>query len=91
MQGATDSDVLAHTASQQRVLVTTNGLRHDPRHLWGGGPCVLLLRGVGHSIDERINATLHALSVVEEDLISRAVAVVEIDCIRLRRLPIDES
>lgn len=52
---------------------------------------MLLLRGVGHSIDERINATLHALSVVEEDLISRAVAVVEIDCIRLRRLPIDES
>lgn len=29
------------------------------------GPSVLLLRSVGDSIDERVNATLHALSVVE--------------------------
>jgi predicted nuclease of predicted toxin-antitoxin system len=92
LQGATDDDVLAHAAGEQQVLITTDTDFGTILALSGApGPSVLLLRGVGDTIDERVDAILHALPVVEDDLISGTVAVVEIDRIRLRRLPIDDD
>ncbi|CAN5916330.1 hypothetical protein BH23ACT10_BH23ACT10_08390 [soil metagenome] len=92
MQGAIDEDVLAHAASRQRVLNTTNTDFGTILALSGAaGPSVLLLRGVGDTADERVDAILHALPVVEDDLISGTVAVVQTDRIRLRRLPIDDD
>lgn len=92
MQGAADDDVLAHAASEQRVLVTTDTDFGTILALTGAaGPSVLLLRGIGDTVDERVDAILAALPVVEDDLVSGTVAVVEIDRVRLRRLPIDDG
>ena len=83
--------MLAHAASQQRVLITTDTDFGMILALTGAtGPSVLLLRGVGDTVDERVDAILHALPAVVDDLITGTVAVVEIDRVRLRRLPIDD-
>lgn len=47
---------------------------------------MLLLRGVGDAANERVDAILHALPVVADEVISGTVAVVEIDRIRLQAL-----
>lgn len=91
MQGATADYVPAHAANEQRVLVTTD-TDFDTILAPSGaaGPSVMLLRVVGDSIDERVDAILHVLSIVKDDLSAGAVAVVETDRIRLRHLPIDD-
>ena len=91
MRGATDDDVLTHAASQQRVLITTDTDFGTILALTGAaGPSVLLLRGVGDTVDERVDAILHALTVVKDDLDSGTVAWSRSPRIRRRRLPIDD-
>jgi hypothetical protein len=46
--------------------------------------------GSAAGFDERLEAILRALTAVERDLTAGAIAVVETDRIRLRRLPIDD-
>ncbi len=76
----------------ERVLVTTDTDFGTILALSGAeGPSVILLRGVGDSISERLAAILRALPVVEADLTIGAVAVVEPDRVRLRRLPIEDE
>ena len=53
-------------------------------------PSVLLLRGVGDTTDERVDAVIRALAVVEHDLARGAIVVIESDRVRVRTLPIDE-
>jgi predicted nuclease of predicted toxin-antitoxin system len=92
MQGATDDEVLACAAREQRVLITTDTDFGTILALSGAaGPSVMLLRGVGDTVDERVAAILLALTAVERDLTTGAVTVVETDRIRLRRLPIDDE
>ena len=91
MQGAIDEDVLAHAAGEQRVLVTTDTDFGAILALSGAAiPSVLLLRGVGDTVDARVAAITQALTVVEDDLASGAIVVIESDRVRLRKLPIDE-
>ena len=87
MQGATDDDVFAQAASQQRVLITTDTDFGTILALTGAaGPSVLLLRGVGDTVNERVDAILHALPAIEDDLISepspwsRSTASDSVDC-----------
>lgn len=91
-KAATDDEVLAHAASKQRVLVTTDTDFGTILALSGAaGPSVILLRGVGDTVDERLEAILRALTAVERDLSAGAVAVIETVRVRLRRLPIDDE
>lgn len=54
MRGATDNDVLAHAASEQRVRITTDTDFGTILALTGAaGPSVLLLRGVGDTVEEQ--------------------------------------
>jgi predicted nuclease of predicted toxin-antitoxin system len=92
MQGATDEDVLACADRESRVLVTTDTDFGTILALSGAaGPSVLLLRGIGDTIDERLRAILAAVHVVEDELTKGAVAVIERDRDRIRRLPVDDS
>lgn len=54
-----------------------------------GSPSVILLRGIGDTVDERLAAVVSAMAVVEGELVDGAVAVVEPDRVRLRRLPVE--
>lgn len=91
MQGATDNEVLAHAAAERRVLITTDTDFGTILALSGAAmPSVLLLRGVGDTVGERVDAIIQALAVVEHDLTSGAISVVERDRVRLRQLPIDD-
>jgi predicted nuclease of predicted toxin-antitoxin system len=92
MQGAIDDNVLAHAAEEQRVLVTTDTDFGAILALSGASiPSVLLLRGVGDSVDERADAVTRALAVVEHDLARGAIVVIERDRVRLRKLPSTHS
>lgn len=53
-------------------------------------PSVLLLRGVGDSVQQRLTAILRALPLVHDDLEQGAIAVVEDERIRLRHLPVED-
>lgn len=87
MQGAID-DVFAHAADEQRVLVTTDTDFGAILALSGASiPSVLLLRGVGDTVDERVDAITQALTFVEHDLASGAIVVIESDRVRLRSYP----
>lgn len=55
------------------------------------GPNVLLLRGVGDSISERVTAILDVLPRIENELSQGAVVVIEEDRYRIRYLPIDDA
>jgi predicted nuclease of predicted toxin-antitoxin system len=67
MQGATDEDVLVCADREGRVLVSTGTDFGTVLALSGaGGPSVLLLRRIGHTIEERLVAILGALPVVED-------------------------
>lgn len=77
---------------QGRVLVTTDTDFGTILALSGGtGPSVLLLRGVGDSVDERVSAIVAVLPHVEPELQQGAVVVVEPERYRVRSLPIDEA
>jgi len=91
MQGAVDDDVLAHAANEQRVLVTTD-TDFGAILALSGAPVlsVLLLRGVGDTVDERVAAITRSLTVVEHDLATGAIVVIESDRVRIRALPITE-
>jgi predicted nuclease of predicted toxin-antitoxin system len=92
MQGAIDDDVLAHAADEQRVLITTDTDFGTILALSGAAiPSVLLLRGVGDTADDRVDAITQALKVVEDDLASGAIVVIESDRVRLRKLPITDD
>ena len=52
------------------------------------GPSVLLLRGVGDAVDDRVTALLLVVPQVVDDLADGAVVVVEEDRYRVRTLPI---
>jgi predicted nuclease of predicted toxin-antitoxin system len=92
MQGAIDDDVLAHAADERRVLVTTDTDFGTILALSGAAiPSVLLLRGVGDTADDRVDAITQALKVVEDDLASGAIVVIESDRVRLRKLPITDD
>jgi len=92
MQGATDEDVLACALRQRRVLITTDTDFGTILALSGAaGPSVMLLRGVGDSIDDRLAAILGALPLVEGALADGAVVVTETDRVRLRVLPVDDD
>lgn len=91
MHGAVDDDVLAHAADDQRVLVTTDTDFGAILALSGAPvPSVLLLRGVGDTVDERVIAISQALAVIEDDLATGAIVVLERDRVRIRTLPITE-
>ena len=92
MQGATDDDVLACALRERRVLITTDTDFGAILALSGAaGPSVMLLRGVGDSIGDRLAAVLGALPLVEPELVDGAVVVVETDRVRLRVLPVDDD
>lgn len=87
LQGATDARFLAHAHREQRVVVTTDTDFGTMLALSGaGGPSVILLRGIGDTVDERFDAVVSAIAVVESELLDGAVAVVEPD---LRWLPVE--
>ncbi|MDX1619858.1 MAG: hypothetical protein R3320_02630 [Nitriliruptorales bacterium] len=77
---------------EDRILVTTDTDLGTILALTGAaGPNVLLLRGVGDSVDDRVNAILDILPQVEFELSEGAVIVLEEDRYRVRFLPIDNS
>jgi predicted nuclease of predicted toxin-antitoxin system len=90
--GASDPEVLARAAAEDRILITTD--TDFPTLLALSGepiPSVLLLRGVNDSIQDRLAAIFSALPSIQEELEAGAVAVVERDRVRLRSLPIEPS
>lgn len=92
MQGASDAEVMERAAREKRVLVTTDTDFGTILALSGGAePSVILLRGVGDSVDERLAAILRAWPLASDDLAEGAIAVVEPQRVRLRRLPIGDS
>lgn len=92
LAGHTDDDVMALALDEDRVLVTTDTDFGTILALTGAaGPNVLLLRGVGDSISERVTAILDVLPRIENDLSQGAVVVIEEDRYRIRYLPIDDA
>ena len=92
LAGHTDDDVMALAVAEDRVLVTTDTDFGTILALTGAeAPNVLLLRGVGDSVPERVTAILDVLPRVEQELSEGAVVVVEEDRYRVRYLPIDET
>lgn len=90
MQGASDDEVLARTAAEGRILVTTDTDFGTILALTGGEePSVILLRGVGDSLEERHAAIVRVWPLASGELAEGVIAVVEPDRIRLRRLPIE--
>lgn len=91
LAGHTDDEVMALAISEDRVLVTTDTDFGTILALTGAdGPNVLLLRGIGDSVTERVAAILDALPRVEYELSEGAVVVIEEDRYRVRYLPIDD-
>lgn len=90
--GHTDDEVMGLAVREDRVLVTTDTDFGTILALTGAaGPSVLLLRGIGDSVDERVAAILATLPRVEYELSEGAVIVIEEDRFRIRYLPIDEA
>jgi predicted nuclease of predicted toxin-antitoxin system len=90
--GYTDDEVMALAVEEGRVLITTDTDFGTILALSGAaGPSVLLLRGIGDSVDERVDATLRILPRIEQELLEGAVVVVEEDRYRIRFLPVDEA
>ena len=80
MAGRSDDEVMALALAEERVLVTTDTDFGTILALTGAaGPSVVLLRGVGDSMSERVAAVLDVLPRVEGDLSEGAVIVVEKD------------
>ena len=92
LAGHTDEDVMALAVDEDRILVTTDTDFGTILALTGAaGPNVLLLRGVGDSVSERVNALLNVLPRIEYELSQGAVVAIEEDRYRVRYLPIDET
>jgi predicted nuclease of predicted toxin-antitoxin system len=83
---------MALAVAEDRVLVTTDTDFGTILALTGAtGPSVLLLRGIGDSVDEPVTAVLEFLPRVEGELSEGAVVVIEEDRFRIRYLPIDNA
>ena len=92
LAGHTDDEVMALAIADNRVLVTTDTDFGTILALTGAAtPSVLLLRGIGDSVDERVDALLDVLPRVVRELSEGAVVVIEPDRYRLRYLPIDDA
>lgn len=92
LAGHTDQEVMAVAVDEDRALVTTDTDFGTILALTGAaGPNVLLLRGVGDSVDERVAAILDVLPRVEDVLAGGAVVAIEQDRYRIRYLPIDNG
>lgn len=92
LAGHTDDEVMTLAIEEDRVLITTDTDFGTILALSGAaGPSVLLLRGVGDSVDQRVDAITDVLPRIEHELSDGAVIVVEEDRYRVRFLPIDEA
>lgn len=92
LAGHTDDEVMALAIADDRILVTTDTDFGTILALTGAaGPSVLLLRGIGDSVDERVDALLDVLPRAERVLSEGAVVVIEPDRYRIRYLPIDDG
>jgi predicted nuclease of predicted toxin-antitoxin system len=90
--GHTDDEVMVLALEQDRLLITTDTDFGTILALTGAdGPNVLLLRGVGDTVDERVSAILDILPRVEYELSEGAVIVLEPDRYRVRFLPIHDA
>ena len=90
LAGHTDDEVMALAVTDERILVTTDTDFGTILALTGAAePSVLLLRGIGDTVDERVDALLDVLPRVERVLSEGAVVVIEPDRYRIRYLPID--
>ena len=91
LAGHTDDEVMALAIADERILVTTDTDFGTILALTGAdGPSVLLLRGIGDTVDERVDALLDVLPRAERVLSEGAVVVIEPDRYRIRYLPIDD-
>ena len=92
LAGHTDDEVMALAIADERILVTTDTDFGTILALTGAdGPSVLLLRGIGDTVDERVDALLDVLPRAERVLSEGAVVVIEPDRYRIRYLPIDDT
>jgi predicted nuclease of predicted toxin-antitoxin system len=92
LAGHTDDEVMALAIADDRILVTTDTDFGTILALTGAaGPSILLLRGIGDSVDERVDALLDVLLRAERVLSEGAVVVIEPDRYRIRYLPIDDG
>ena len=94
LAGHTDDEVMALAIADNRVLVTTDTDTDFGTILaltGAAAPSVLLLRGIGDSVDERVDALLDVLPRVVHELSEGAVVVIEPDRYRIRHLPIDDA
>lgn len=92
LAGHTDDEVMALAVDEDRVLVTTDTDFGTILALTGAeGPNVLLLRGIGDSVSERVAAILDVLPRITYELSEGAVVVIEEDRYRVRYLPIDDA
>lgn len=90
LAGHTDHQVMALAVDEDRVLITTDTDFGTILALSGAaGPNVLLLRGVGDTVDERVAAILDVLPRVEHHLDVGALIVIEENRYRIRYLPIE--
>ena len=92
LAGHTDDEVMGLAIADNRVPVTTDTDFGTILALTGAAePSVLLLRGIGDSVDERVDALLDVLPRFEYELSEGAVVVIEPDRFRIRYLPIDDA
>lgn len=92
MLGASDGEVLAAAAREERILVTADTDFGTLLALTGAvGPSVILLRRPGRRAGERARAILHVVDIVGESLKRGAVIVVEPDRARVRELPVERD
>ncbi len=78
LAGQTDDQVVALAVDEDRVLITTDTDFGTILALSGAAaPNVLLLRGIGDSVDERVAAILDVLPRVEYELNEGALIVIE--------------
>ena len=92
LAGRTDDEVMALALDENRLLVTTDTDFGTILALTGAaGPNVLLLRGIGDSVAERVAAILDVLPRIGHELSQGAVVVLEEDRYRIRYLPIDDA
>jgi predicted nuclease of predicted toxin-antitoxin system len=92
LAGHSDDQVMALAVAEDRILVTTDTDFGTILALTGAaGPNIILLRGTGDTVGERVSAILDVLPRVEHVLSEGAVIVLEEDRYRVRYLPIDEA